>query len=116
MLSSELSPRELVDRQLRAYNARDIDVYASLFATHAVISNLSDGKEIGRGIDAIRKTYAARFKDAPHLHCTITARLELGAFVIDQERVTGLTEDVLEVIAIYEVRDALIHSVRFIRS
>lgn len=106
-------PREIVDRQLRAYNARDLEAYCALFACDAVISRLNDGEEIARGMDAIRAYYTARFK-GPGLHCRIKARIELEPFVIDHEQVTGITGGLLEVVAIYEVRDALIQSLRII--
>ena len=109
-------PRQIVDEQLRAYNARDINSYWPLFARDAVISNLPDETEIARGIEAIRDFYAARFSGSPNLHCAIKARLELGNFVIDHEQVTGLAAGIVEVIAIYEVRDSLIQTVRFIRA
>jgi hypothetical protein len=107
------SPREIVDGQLRAYNDRNVDDYCVLFARDAVISQLHDGTGIAHGIDAIRTYYTMRFK-SPTLRCTVLSRLELGNFVIDHEQVIGLGEGTLEVIAIYEVRDALIRSVRFI--
>jgi hypothetical protein len=116
-MCEEPCPRDIVDRQLRAYNARDIHAYCSLFAPDAVISNLNDQKEIARGLDAIFATYANRFSSCPNLHCKIKSRIEMGAFVIDHEQVTGLVEDrLVEVIAIYEVRDSLIQTVRFIRT
>lgn len=106
-------PREIVDRQLRAYNARDIEAYCALFASHAVISRLNDGAEIARGQGAIRTYYTERFKE-PSLHCQIKARIELDHFVIDHEQVAGISGGLLEVIAIYEVRDALIQSLRIV--
>jgi len=107
------SPHEIVDRQLAAYNARDIEAYCALFAPEAVLSRVNDGVTMARGIDAIRAHYTARFA-SPTLHCRILARMESGRFVIDHEQVAGIMDSLLEVIAIYEVRDLLIHSVRII--
>ncbi len=106
-------PREIVDRQVLAYNARDIDAFCALFGSNAVISRLNVDQENIRGIDSIRTYYAARFKN-PRLHCETKARMELGNFVIDHEQATGVGEGLLEVIAIYEVRDSRIQTVRFI--
>lgn len=108
-----VDPQEVVDRQHLAYNTRDIETYCTLFACDAVISRLNDGAEIAKGIDAIRTHYTARFNN-PDLHCKVKMRAVLGDFVIDHEQVTGITEAMLDVIAIYEIRDALIQSIRII--
>jgi hypothetical protein len=106
-------PREIVDRQLRAYNAHDIEEFCSLYAQDAIICKLNRDQARIRGIDAIRAAYGERFKN-PALHGEIKSRIEVGNFVIDHERVVGLADDPLEAIAIYEVQDSLIRSVRFI--
>lgn len=106
------TPREIVDEQLVAYNARDLDAYCALFADDAVMRVLN-GRELARGSEAIRGYYRTRFGN-PNLHCTVVARTALGDYVLDHEQVVGVTEGTLEVVAIYEVRDALIRSVNFI--
>src|SRR5687767_872285 len=104
-----MTPSEIVDRQWRAYNSRDIDTYCALFAADAQIVRLNDGQVIARGIESIRAHYVARFR-SPNLHCRIESRMQLGSFVVDRERVEGITDAVLEVIAIYDVRDGFIRS------
>jgi hypothetical protein len=113
---SEESPSDIVERQLRAYNARDIDAYCSLFANEAIIYRLGERapeQELARGIDAIRAYYTERFRNTA-LACEVRSRTELGRFVVDHERVTGIGSQLLEVIAIYEVHGSLIHSVRIL--
>ena len=106
------TPREIVDRQLIAYNARDLQAYCALFADEAVI-RLLNGKELARGLEAIRAYYRIRFSE-PKLHCVVISRTQLGDYVIDHEQVVGVTEPTLQVIAIYEVREGLIQAVDFI--
>jgi hypothetical protein len=108
------SPRDIVDRHLRSYNAHDIDAYCALYAADAVISTLTDGKEVARGTDMIRRLYAQAFKQKPDLNYSIRSRIELGAFVIDYELLSGAEDTALEVVAIYEVRESLIRTVRFL--
>jgi len=114
-MSRNGSARSIVERQLLAYNTRDVDAYCALFAQDAALLRLEHGEfeELARGVDAIRAYYTERFKN-PRLHCEIKARIELGNFVVDHECVRGIGERALEVIAIYEVRDTLIRSVRLI--
>jgi hypothetical protein len=109
------SPREIVNRQLVAYNAHDIDRYCALFAEDAVISVLATGEMICDGIDQIRHVYAKRFADNPRLHCVVHQHMDGADFAIDRETVSGLPTGDLHIIAIYEVRDGLIRALRFIR-
>jgi hypothetical protein len=109
------SPRTIVNQQLVAYNAHDIDAYMALFAPDAVISDLQSGVEIARGAEAIRALYTARFRDNPELRGEVFASTDLGDFAIDREQVLGLPTGPLHLIAIYEVREGLIRSLRFVR-
>jgi hypothetical protein len=109
------SPRDIVNRQLAVYNAHDMEGYCALFAQDATISDLVTGQMICNGIDEIRKVYTARFADNPNLHCIVHQRMEGPTHAIDKETVSGLPTGDLHLMAIYEVRDGLIRSLRFIR-
>jgi hypothetical protein len=109
------SPRDVVNRQLAVYNARDIDGYCALFAPEATISDLVTGEMICNGLEDIRCVYAKRFAENPSLHCIVHQRMEGPTHAIDKETVHGLPSGPLHIMAIYEVRDGLIRSLRFIR-
>jgi hypothetical protein len=109
------TPRDVVNKQLRVYNARDIDGYCALFAAEATISDLVTGQMICDGIAHIREVYSKRFADHPELHCVVHQRMEGADFAIDKETVSGLPAGPLHLMAIYEVRAGLIRSLRFIR-
>jgi hypothetical protein len=109
------SPRDIVNRQLDVYNAHDIDGYCALFAPEATISDLVTGQMICIGLDEIRDVYTKRFADNPKLHCVVHQRMEGADFAIDKETVSGLPSGNLHIMAIYEVREGLIRSLRFIR-
>jgi hypothetical protein len=115
-MTQKTPPEETVDRQTLAYNARDIDAYCSLYASDAVISTFNTGIVHAQGVAAIRSYYSDRFKHSPNLHCDVIRRIKLGNFVIDHERVVGILAEAVEVIAIYEVRDSMIRSLRLIRA
>jgi hypothetical protein len=112
---SNATPRDIVNRQLEVYNAHDIDGYCALFAEDATISDLVTGQMICNGIDEIRSVYKKRFADNPKLHCIVHQRLEGPTHAIDKETVSGLPTGNLHLMAIYEVREGLIRSLRFIR-
>jgi hypothetical protein len=100
---------------LAVYNAHDIDGYCALFASEATISDQVTGQMICTGIEEIRRVYTARFAENPKLHAVVHQRMEGPTHAIDKETVFGLATGPLHIIAIYEVGDGLIRSLRFIR-
>jgi imidazolonepropionase-like amidohydrolase len=109
-----VSPEALVQRQVNAYNAHDIDAFVATYAPDAQLVNhpielVSDGR------DALRRDYAELFAAAPNLHTEIVDRISIGEYVIDHERVTGLPSgETFEAVAIYRVRAELIDRVWFV--
>ena len=80
------SPATIIDRELVAYNARDIDAFMKFYAPDCEIYEFPD-KLLAKGSDAIRKRYIARFA-SPNLHADVIQRIVMGDRVIDHERVT----------------------------
>lgn len=105
----------VVQRQLDAYNARDID---KLMATYH-----ADAKQfefpstlLAEGSAQIRDRSLARFGE-PNLHARLVRRIVQGHIVIDQEIVTRtFTEGpgTIDLVAIYEVHDEKIQTAWFI--
>jgi len=109
-----LSPAEAVDRQVDAYNARDVEAFAACYAEDLVIVDAS-GEELTRGRSQLREQYGRWFSRNPELHVEIVSRIEIGAFVVDAERVSGTPDDDIQAVAIYHVDDAgLIDRVQFL--
>jgi len=109
------TPREVADRQLQAYNAHDIDAFSALFAEDAAVFDLASGAVRAEGREAIRALYSGLFSENPDLRCTVFQRIDLGDFAIDREELTGLASGPVQIVALYEVREGLIRTVRFIR-
>lgn len=110
------TPRDIANAQLAAYNARDLAAFMALFADDAWLEDLPTGQRRATGKATITENYRKRFGDNPNLHCVVHATMDLGDFAIDHETVTGLADgSEINCLAIYEVRDGLIQSVRFIR-
>jgi hypothetical protein len=109
------SPETVVQRQVEAYNARDIDAFLSFYAEDAVIRRLPTGEISWDSREAMRPRYAKRFSENPELHCTITQRVVHGEWVVDHELVTGVKDRPrVRAVAIYEVRHGLIQNVWFL--
>lgn len=106
---------DTVERQLQAYNARDADAFAACYANDVVIEEL-DGDVLMRGREEVRRLYGELFATHPRLHSEIRSRIRVGSWVVDEERVEGLEEDEVHVVAIYRfAKNGLIDHVRFLR-
>lgn len=104
-------PESVVQRQVNAYNARNIDAFLSTYSENIELYNFPGGL-IGAGKEKMRDMYEGFFKSNTNLHCEIVNRIVLGNTVIDHERVR-LNGKTLEAIAIYEVSNGKIVKVTF---
>jgi len=98
-------PASVVQRQLDAYNARDVDTLLAIYADDAALYEHPD-KLLAQGIAALRERFALRFQE-PNLHAALLHRIVAGDKVIDHERVTRTFPEgpgTIELIMIYEVQ------------
>lgn len=112
---TSLTPATVVQRQLDAYNAHDIDALLATYAEDAEQFAHPD-QLIARGHDQLRERFTARFAE-PNLHAQLVNRIVMGNTVIDHEIVTRTFPDgpgTLELVAIYEVQDGKIAKAWFI--
>ena len=107
------SPEAVVQRQLDAYNARDIEAFLSTYSDTIVIYDFPHQPTM-RGPEEVRTRYTQLFKDAPDLHAEVKKRITIGNTVIDQEHVR-VGGRYIEAVAIYEVADGKIGRVTFVR-
>jgi len=109
------SSSEIVQAQVDAFNARDLERFLSFYADDARILDYPD-QVLASGKDAMRDRYRKLFQPAEQLHATIQHRTVFDRFVIDQERVTGLPDGkVTDAVAIYETKGGRIVRVTFLR-
>jgi len=96
----------LVDRQVAAYNARDIEAFVACFAWDVELVD-GNGNTVMTGREEMRVRYGAMFERHPDLHAEVLTRIEVGPWTIDHERTTagGRT---MEAAVAYLVRDGLI--------
>jgi len=112
-LVSEVSPEVIVQRQLEAYNARNIEAFLDTYSDNIKLYNFpqqltTDGKV------AMRDRFSNFFKNTPDLHCEIKNRIIKGNKVIDEEYVTANGQH-FTAVAIYEITNNQISKVTFIR-
>lgn len=107
---------ELVQKQLDAYNAQNIDAFLACYAEDAVLAGLN-GDVTHRGLAAIRKRHEDLFDEFPKNHARLVNRIDLGTTVIDHEQVERSPGgDRFEVAAIYTIRNDRIVRVDFARA
>ena len=107
------SPEVIVQKQLEAYNARDIDAFIATYSDDIKLyrfpnSAISEGKVV------MKTQYGAMFSSIEDLNAEIVNRTVIGNKVIDKEKVTA-NGNVFYAVAIYEVTNGLISSVTFIQ-
>jgi hypothetical protein len=108
------TPADIVQRQLNAYNARDLDAFLATYHHDVRIYGFPDKLEL-QGHAAMRREYELLFAENPALHAQVPRRIIVGNHVIDEEVVTGLPGgNTIRATAIYEVLDGLISRVWFI--
>ncbi|HUR45546.1 MAG TPA: nuclear transport factor 2 family protein [Candidatus Saccharimonadales bacterium] len=102
-------PESVVQRQLDAYNSRDIDALMSTYAEDAEIFE-HPSKLVGHGAAQLRERFTLRFKE-PNLHAHLQKRIVMGHIVIDHELVTRTFPEgpgTLECVMIYEIQNGRI--------
>ena len=107
---------QLVDQQLVAYNAGDIDAFLRPYSDSIAVYNFPD-QLVEKGKEAMRRSYNQLFEQYPDLHAEVTKRIVQDDIVIDQERATFTAEGkqtVVSAIAIYTIKDQKISEVTFI--
>ena len=105
----------VVQRQLDAYNARDLDGLMATYANDALQFEYP-ATLLASGTAQIRERFAGRLKE-PNLHARLLRRIVMGSIVIDHEEVTRTFAEgagKVELVAIYDVCDGRIATARFI--
>lgn len=109
ILPSNAMPVDVVQRQLAAYNGRDVEAFVATYSPAIVIMRHPSGETLISGLDALRQMYRELFARSPQLHCEIVNRIVIGNCVIDHEHVTGRGDaPPFNAVVIYEVQAGLI--------
>lgn len=108
---------QVAQDQLIAYNNKDINTFMSLFNEDASIYNFGNCTPIASGKSIIREIYHKLFEASQNLKCQVVNRSVIGNQVLDYEIITGRenNDEILKVIAIYEIENKLIKKITFIR-
>ena len=115
-MQEQFDPEGFAQRQLDAYNAQDLERFVAEYTEDVVAYKLPGAEPILIGKPAFAEHYRKNRFSMPGLHAELVNRMVFGNKVIDQERVTGVEPEPMEVAAIYEVTPQGISKVWFLSS
>ena len=103
-------PTTIVQRQLDAYNARDIDALMAIYSDYVQHFEFPSTL-VASGAAQVHERLSVRFQE-PEVHARLVNRIAMGNLVIDQEVITrnfpepdaGSQIGTIELIAMYEVQ------------
>lgn len=105
----------IVQKQVEAYNARDIKAYAALFTDDVVMYDFPK-KVRSKGKAELEKRFGTMFKNTPDLFSYIEDRIASGNKVIDHEKVTFKKgEPAKEFVVMYVIENGKIAEVYYIK-
>ena len=107
------SPEDLAQRQLNAYNLRNIDAFLEPYDDDVEVYSYPDTL-LFKGKETMRTGYSKMFDNTPNLHCELVGRISQGNVVMDKERVQ-MGDNIIEAIAIYHIENNKIKKVYFVR-
>ena len=111
-MDASASPTEVefpVQKQLEAYNARDIDAFMQWWADDCQYYEFPS-RLLASGAAEIRERHIVRFKES-NLFGRLVKRISVANVVVDQEIVTRTFPDgpgEIDVVAIYEIENGKI--------
>jgi hypothetical protein len=108
-----MTPVELVQQQLDAYNARELDRFVAVYSESVRVYRPPATEPVLAGKEAFARFYATQRFNLSGLRAEVLQRMVVGNCVIDHERVHGVREHPFEAAAVYVVADGRIDAVWF---
>jgi len=103
-----MDPIAVVQRQLDAYNVRDLPRFLAEYSDDIRVYRLPAAPPAIVGKKAFREFYATQRFNHAGLHAELRSRMAFGNKVIDHERISGVREAPFDVAVVYEVSHDLI--------
>ena len=107
-------PAALIQRQLQAYNDKDVEAWLETYADDAE-QYVLHGERLARGHDELRRRIEVRFAE-PDLHARLLSRVVMGQVVVDLEQVTRNFPEgkgSMQMLCIYEIAEGRIAKASF---
>jgi hypothetical protein len=98
-----LNPDLPVQRQLDAYNARDLDRFVAQYSDDVQMFRPPESLPFIEGKAAMAEHYANNRFNLPGLHAVLVKRMVLGNKVIDHEHITGIGDGSMDAAVVFQV-------------
>ena len=102
-----------VQAQFEAYNAHDIEAFMSCFSEDFKGYRMPSESPSTTGKESLREFYVNNRFNNPKLKAELIARTVMGNKVFDHEFIHGLSDEPLESIAVFEIKENLISTAWF---
>lgn len=113
--SQNLTPAQIVQKQVDAYNQRSLEVFLESYSDSIKIFKFPN-KLLFSGKAQMRERYKKSFESTPELHSTLINRTILGNIVIDNEYiVTSKDKPATELLVIYKIKNQKIIEMYWLR-
>lgn len=106
-----MSVVDVVQRQVEAYNDRDLERFVAEYSNAVQIFRPPAIEPAISGKAQLSEFYRSQRFSLPALKADILNRMVLGTRVIDHERIWGVREEPFEVAVVYEVINETIQTV-----
>jgi len=110
MTETDMTPEAVVQGQLDAYNARNLQAFIAFYSEEIKLYRVPSTEPAIEGKAAFAAFYGEQRFTLPALHAALVNRIVVGNKVIDHERITGVRDVPFDVAVGYEVVDGLIRS------
>lgn len=104
---------DAVDRVIAALNARDVESFVGCYGPDATI-RLGDGTVLAHGHAGLRARYGPLLAGESTPRIEVLQRIEVGPWVVQEERVTGRAPEPERHVAVYRLADGLIAEERLL--
>lgn len=109
---AEVSPIQIIDRQVKTFNSRDLFGFVSCYSPNVIVERFpNEPMYIGR--DKMTENYDRFYQNTKDAKVEVVNRIRLGNTVIDEE-ISMVDGRKGHQVAIYEVENGFIASMRFI--
>lgn len=108
----DAQPIDIVNRRMAAYDNHEIQAFMDLYSDEIEIFTYPD-KSLGKGKKHLRSIFEPMFREG-NVHVEVHGQFTKDSYVVNSETVTD-GKNKTEYVSIYEVKNGLIQSVRFVR-
>lgn len=97
---------DLIDRQIEAYNKRDIEEFIACYSDDIQVFMLESNKQLTDGKEQLKVVMKASFESKPNAETLVESRINQNNLVIDIEAILGHDDGkIIRTVAIYEIKD-----------